>query len=133
MSAAVFSALTNKGPSGTGAANTPDLRFTSSTSQANNALPANWNGKIVEVTNESVTAGDLVAVLFSPTAAATVTIGAAAADGGPATTRGRIILPGTTRRMRLPRNQAQGGVVFFNRIAAANTPVISLALVEYDG
>lgn len=133
MSAAVFAALTNKGPFADGTAITPDLRFTSAVAQQQNALPVSWNGKLIEITNESVVAGDLVAFHFSLDQARTVTIGAAAAAGDPTVDRGRIIMPGTTRRLRLPKNPSQGGVVFFNRIAAANTPALSLALIERDG
>lgn len=131
MSARKLTALENRAPFADGAANTPDLRFTSGVAQQQNALPASWNGRMVEITNESVTAGDLVAFHFSFGVARTVTIGAAAAAGDPTVDRGRIIMPGTTRRMRLPANPASSAILFFNRIAAANTPAISIALVEF--
>src|SRR5262249_3506797 len=125
-----LAALTNQGPIADGAANTNDLRFTSGVAQANNAIPASWNGKLIELTNESTTAGDFVAFHFSFDALQTVTIPAAAADGGPTVARGRLIMPGTTRRLRIPANPRQSGSVFFNRIAAANAPALSMSLVE---
>lgn len=129
MSARGLAALISLGPSSDGTNTTGELRFTSSNVAAANNLPAKFSGRMVEITNESTTVGDFIAVLFT-FQAVTITLGAAAADGGPAVGRGRVIMPGTTRRMRVPSPNEQAGPVIFNRIAAANTPVISVALVE---
>lgn len=130
MSAQLLRTLSTLGPWADGAANTPELRFDSGVVSSVNPLPVAFNGKWVEVTNESVVAGDYVAVLFSKDPAQVVTLGAPAANGGAALNRGRLIMPGQTRRMRVPCNQDTNKVVQFARIAAANTPAISISMVE---
>lgn len=123
LSAAPFAA-------GDGATNTPELRFTSGAAAAQ-ALPLEWRGRVVEVTNESATAAEIVAVLFTyADNPVTVTFGAAAADGGPALGRGRPILAGQTRRFKLPSARRNSEAVQFNRVAASGTPNICVSLVE---
>lgn len=112
------------------------LRFTSSVANASNAMPRtasnDWRGAEVEIKNESVTAGDIVWVLFSQNAGITLVVSAAAAGGDPLQTRGEPIFPGERIRRRIPPappgNPANGDV-FFNRIASANTPAISIARI----
>lgn len=121
----------SEGPFSDGTTST-ELRFTSSTSALQNPLPASWRGKTVEITNESATAAELAAFLFSyqnanPTV--TIVVGAAAADGGAAAGRGRYLRPGQTVRVRVPSARQHGELVNFNRISASGTPAISVSLV----
>ncbi len=139
MSAELRRNTKTSAPFADGAVNSTELRFTTAAGTSVNALPASWNGKYVEVFNESppllaanAAAGtaENVAVLFSFSSTQTATIGAAAAGGGGALDRGRIVAPGQRLRMELPGNPAAGAQVFFARIAANGTPNISISLVE---
>lgn len=129
-------ALISKGPFADGTNNTGELRFTTAAATSVNAIPGSWSGKFVELYNESGTAAELVAFVFSNSSTQTCTIGAAAANGGAATDRGRIIAPGQRLKIRLPSPRGpQVGVgtqfnLFFARISASGTPTISMSLVE---
>jgi len=121
--------LVNLGPFANGTDNTGELRFSSSNVAAAAVLPLSWRGRFVEVTNESATAAEIIAFLFTYSAV-TITLGAAAADGGGAAGRGRVLLAGQKTRVFVPSARQQGEAVTFNRIAASGTPVISVALVS---
>lgn len=133
MSAEILAALKSKAPVADGTNNTGELRFTTGASQSN-ALPKtpqqDWRGRWVDIKNESVVAGEFVAFHFSVGAGVTAAIAAAAAGGAPAVDRGRFIAPGERLRVRVPVATAQGADVFFNRVAGAGTPIISMSLVE---
>ncbi len=131
MSKALQTGVINAGPFSDGTNNSTELRFTSAVGALSNNLPLDWRGKMVEILNESAAAAEFVAVLFSyADDAETATLGAAAADGGPAAGRGRVILAGQLRRFRVPAARRHSEAVQFSRIAASGTPAISLALVE---
>lgn len=127
------------------------LRFISSVAAASQALPrpqttipvvgvqpvTDWRGRDVEIINEGTTAGDILFVAFSRGAAVVLVNTAAGATGAPTATRGEPILPGTRVRRAIPRASdrqvgATGEDVFVNWIAAANTPVLSMVLVEHE-
>lgn len=109
------------------------LRYTSSTTNASNAVPRtaanDWRGAEVEIKNESVTAGDIVWFAFSRKAGVTLVITAAAANGDPLATRGEPIFPGERIRRRIPVSNGANEDTFFNRIASANTPSISMTRI----
>jgi hypothetical protein len=131
--------LLTKGPFGDGVAITSELRFTTAAGALSDAVPKapsggprDFRGKQIEILNESVVAGEIVAFLFSHAAIA-VTAGVATATGDPSATRGRLIMPGERLRVKLPEPLASAnfdGDVFFNRIALSGTPNISISLVE---
>lgn len=129
-SAKQLAALRGRAPKADGTTNTPELRFTTAAGSLSNALPLEWSGRLVELKNESVTAGDIIAWHVSDTAGQTVAAPASAADGAAGVTRGRLLFPLERIRYTLPERGSQGGALFFNRIALANTPNISISLVE---
>lgn len=126
------------------------LRFTSSVAAASQALPRptgtpaagvaptqDWRGRDVEIVNGGTAATDFVFFAFSKGAAVALVNTAASATGAPATTRGEYLAPGARVRRTIPSmDPLQTGPtsedVFFNWIAAANTPELHLVLVEHD-
>lgn len=126
MPGAQLSALRSRAPF-VESGNTSDLRFTSGVASAVNAIPDTWHGKHVEVLNEG-TGLETVAFRFSRSSIATASIDAAAADGGPNATRGKVLLPAQAVRFVIP--DGQGAPLYFARISASGTPAISMSLVE---
>jgi hypothetical protein len=109
------------------------LRFTTGAANVSSAVPRtavnDWRGAEVEIKNESVVAGDIVWFTFSPDAGVVLVIDVPAAGGDPKATRGEPIFPGERIRRRIPASKIQPGDIFFNRIASANTPSISMVRI----
>ena len=130
--------------------NSNALRFTSSVAAASQALPRpptspaagvaptqDWRGRDVEIVNGGTAATDFAFFAFSKGAAVALVNTAAGATGSPQTTRGEYLGPGQRVRRTIPTaDPAQTGPtaedVFFNWIAAANTPEIHMVLVENE-
>ena len=127
------------------------LRFTSSNVAASAALPRpgapaaagvapiqDWRGHDVEIVNEDATAANFVFFAFSKGVAVTIVTAAGnATTGAPATSRGEFLGAGQRIRRTIPFSDSkQTGAtsedVFFNWIAAAGTPNISMVLVEHE-
>ncbi len=135
MSADLLRSTQAKAPKGDGVGTNPSgvLRYTSGAALSS-AVPRTevneWRGAEVEIKNESTTAGEFVFVLFSVGAAVTLVVTAAAADGGPLQTRGEFLAPGERIRRKIPGSPTLTQDVFFNRIAGAGTPSISVARIS---
>lgn len=126
------------------------LRFSSSTTAASQALPRpglpvaagvapvqDWRGRDVEIVNEDATAANFAFFAFSKGAAVTLVNTAASSTGAPTTTRGEFLRAGERIRRTIPaadprQTGATAEDVFFNWIAAAGTPNISMVLVEHE-
>jgi hypothetical protein len=136
MSHAELAAARSKGPFSNGTDNTGELRIATGAS-ASLALPLAWASKYVELLNESATAAEFIAYTFSLGAGQTVTVAAAAANGAPGVSRGRLVKPGERVKVLIPgiMTGGQGGPVtqgqaFINTVAASGTPTLSISLVE---
>jgi hypothetical protein len=94
-------------------------------------------GQTLEIVNEDTTAANFVFFAFSRGAAVVLTNAASSATGAPNTTRGEFLGAGQRVRRTIPRpdpaqNHGTAQDVFFNWIAAAGTPNISMVLVEHE-
>jgi hypothetical protein len=126
------------------------LRFASTTTAASQALPRpagpvastvapiqDWRGHDVEIVNEATAGTDFVFFAFSKGVAVTLVNDASSSTGNPKTTRGEFLGAGQRVRRTIPNPDTnQTGAtredVFFNWIAGANTPNVSMVLVEHE-
>lgn len=137
MSAELLRVTMAKAPNGDNTNPTGSLRFTTGAARSD-AMPRtsvnDWRGVEVEIVNESATATEFVFILFTVGVAVTLVNTASANDGSPRADRGEFLGAGQRIRRRVPVPSAMGTTatgedVFFNRIAGAGTPNISMARV----
>lgn len=120
MPGAVYQSVNVKAPFGDGTNATSVRFFTCDSSSKANAIPADWAGKYVFLTNESANAARF---FFSKNASATCDETVAATDAGASSASLGGSLPGSaTRHVRVPAI-TPGETLYFVRASASSTTI----------
>lgn len=126
MSGATYQSVNVKAPFGDGTNPTSCRRFTCDSTSRANAIPVDWAGKYVFLTNETANEARF---FFSKNASATCDETVAATDAGASSASlGGPLLGSSTRHVRVP-SVAPGESLYFVR-ASVTTTTITIELAS---